>query len=108
MAKDFFISYSNADRAWAEWIAWTVEEAGYSVMIQAWDFRPGSNFVVEMARAAQAAVPTIVLLSPDYLNSTFTREEWEHLWRHFGPNDKRAILPVRVRKCDPRGALASL
>ena len=29
--KDFFISYNKADRAWAEWIAWHLEEAAYSV-----------------------------------------------------------------------------
>jgi hypothetical protein len=48
--KDFFISYNKADRTWAEWIAWQLEEAGYSVVIQAWDFRPGSNFVLDMQR----------------------------------------------------------
>ncbi|MGA9350971.1 MAG: TIR domain-containing protein [Anaerolineae bacterium] len=26
--KDFFISYNSADRTWAEWIAWQLEE-GY-------------------------------------------------------------------------------
>jgi hypothetical protein len=53
--KDFFISYTKADQAWAEWIAWKLEEAGYSTVIQAWDFRPGSNFVLEMQRAASTA-----------------------------------------------------
>ena len=42
--KDFFISYNKADRAWAEWIAWHLEETGgYSVAIQAWDFGPGPS-----------------------------------------------------------------
>ncbi|MCH8289827.1 toll/interleukin-1 receptor domain-containing protein, partial [Candidatus Poribacteria bacterium] len=36
--RDFFVSYNRADRAWAEWIAWHLEEAGYTVVIQAWDF----------------------------------------------------------------------
>jgi TIR domain len=43
---DFFISYNKADRAWAEWIAWQLEQAGYQTTNQAWDFRPGSNFVL--------------------------------------------------------------
>jgi TIR domain len=33
--KDFFISYNKADLQWAEWIAWTLEESGYIVVIQA-------------------------------------------------------------------------
>jgi hypothetical protein len=27
--KDFFISYNKADRSWAEWIGWELEEAKY-------------------------------------------------------------------------------
>ncbi len=51
--KDFFISYTGADRQWAEWIAFQLKEAGYTVIIQAWDFHAGKNFVLEMHRAAQ-------------------------------------------------------
>jgi hypothetical protein len=61
---DFFISYTQADRPWAEWIAWVLEEAGQTTMIQAWDFRPGGNFVVEMQRAAVGSDRTIAVLSP--------------------------------------------
>lgn len=38
---DFFISYNKTDKAWAEWIAWELEEADYTTIFQAWDFRPG-------------------------------------------------------------------
>jgi hypothetical protein len=75
-SKDFFVSYSGADRAWAEWIAWVLEEAGYTVVLQAWDFRPGSNFVLEMQQAAAQAERTIAVFSPDFLASRFTAPEW--------------------------------
>jgi hypothetical protein len=39
--RDFFISFNHADRAWATWIAWVLEEKGYSVFFQDWDFRVG-------------------------------------------------------------------
>jgi hypothetical protein len=74
--KDFFISYTKADKAWAEWIAWTLEEAGLSVIIQAWDFRPGGNFVLDMQRAASETEKTIVVLSPAYLEAEYTQPEW--------------------------------
>jgi hypothetical protein len=45
----------RASRAWAEWIAWTLEEVRYKVEVQAWDFRPGGNFVLVMQRAAAEA-----------------------------------------------------
>ncbi|MCK9928953.1 toll/interleukin-1 receptor domain-containing protein [Frankia sp. Mgl5] len=38
---DFFIFYTAADRRWAEWVAWQLEDAGPRVLIQAWDFVPG-------------------------------------------------------------------
>jgi hypothetical protein len=34
-AADFFVSYTSADRAWAEWIAWQLEAEGYQVAIEA-------------------------------------------------------------------------
>jgi hypothetical protein len=48
---DFFVSYTGVDKAWAEWVGWILEENGQRVVLQAWDFRPGSNFVIEMQRA---------------------------------------------------------
>ncbi|MBI5653313.1 MAG: toll/interleukin-1 receptor domain-containing protein, partial [Chloroflexi bacterium] len=71
--KNFFISYTSADQQWAEWIAWQIENAGYSVVIQAWDFRPGSNFVLEMQRAASEAERTLAVLSPNFLAARFTQ-----------------------------------
>ncbi len=54
---DFFVSYTQADRAWAEWIAWTLEEDGYRVLVQAWDFVPGSNWVQKMQDGVREAAP---------------------------------------------------
>ena len=45
---DFFVSYTQADRSWAEWIAWILEENGYRVLVQAWDFVPGTNWTQHM------------------------------------------------------------
>lgn len=106
--KDFFISYNSADRTWAEWIAWQLEEVGYTVYVQAWDFRPGSNFIVEMQGAAVEAACTIVVLSPDYLAASFTRPEWAAAFAHGTTSEKGALLPVRVRECDIKGLLHSI
>jgi TIR domain-containing protein len=35
---DFFISYRASDKSWAEWVAWQLEEAGYTTFLQAWAF----------------------------------------------------------------------
>jgi len=94
--KDFFISYTKADRAWAEWIAWQLEEAKYSVVIQAWDFRPGTNFVQSMQQAATEATRTIAVLSPDYLKSRFSQPEWHAAFAQDPTGEKGTVNALQV------------
>ncbi len=106
--KDFFISYTRADIKWAEWIAWQLEEAQYSTILQAWDFQPGMNFVLEMDKAATVARCTLVVLSPNYLSARYTQPEWAEAFRRDPKCEKGALLPVRVRKCEVEGMLGSV
>lgn len=105
---DFFISYTKADVAWAEWIAWQVEAAGYSTIFQAWDFRPGANFVLEMDKASREAERTIAVLSPGYLDATYTHPEWARAFAKDPRGDQSLLLPVRVLDCQPQGLLAQI
>ncbi|NEP01895.1 MAG: toll/interleukin-1 receptor domain-containing protein [Symploca sp. SIO2E9] len=106
--KDFFISYNGADKAWAEWIAWILEEAGYSVVIQAWDFLPGGNFVLEMHKAAAGTEKTIAVLSENYLNAEYTHSEWATAFTQDSQGQKRILIPIRVGECKPTGLLKPL
>ena len=96
---DFFISYNSADKAWAEWIAWQVEEAGFSTILQAWDFRPGGNFVLKMQEASEKAHRTIAVLSPNYLNADYTQPEWVAAFRRDPQGTNGILVPVMVRDC---------
>ncbi len=106
--KDFFLSYNRADRTWAEWIAWQLEDAGYTTTIQAWDFRPGSNFVLDVQRAAAEAERTIAVFSPDYLTALYTQPEWAAAFAQDPTSKDKTLLPVRVRECKPEGMLRPL
>jgi len=106
--KDFFISYTHPDQRWAAWIVWHLEEAGYSTLLQAWDFQAGSNFVLDMDAAARKATRTIAVLSPDYFDSKFTRAEWAVAFRRDPTGDQGWLLPVRVRPCDVEGLLGQI
>ena len=101
--KDFFISYTTADEKWAEWIAWQLEEAGYSVVIQAWDFKAGENFVIEMQNAATQCQKIIVVLSPNYLGAQFTQAEWASFFAGDPTGEKSWIIPVKIQPCDLKG-----
>ena len=100
---DFFVSYTSADRPWAEWIAWELEQAGHSVIVQAWDMQPGSNFVLEMDNATRAAERTMAVLSPAFLESRYCRAEWAAAFREDPEGEQRKLVPVRVRDCEPDG-----
>src|SRR5882724_57410 len=106
--RDFFISYNKADRIWAEWIAWKLEDGGYDVIIQAWDFRPGENFVIKMQDALNETQKMVLILSEDYLNSSFTTAEWTSVFASDPVAKERKLVPIRVRQCKPEGFLGPL
>jgi hypothetical protein len=104
---DFFISYASADRAWAEWMAWQLDAAGYSVLLQAWDFRPGRDFMHEMQRATTTARRTIAVLSPDYFTSKFSEAEWRAIFVKDPTGEGGLLVPVRICDFQPTGLLAT-
>jgi hypothetical protein len=104
----FFISYANEDRQWAEWIAWELEAHGQVAVIQAWDFRPGGNFILEMQRAAAGSDCTVAVLSEDYLKSAFGAVEWAAALARDPSGLHRSLVPVRVRPCELTGVLGQV
>ncbi len=103
---DFFISYATSDNDWAQWVAWQLEHcAGYRVFFQAWDFRPGHNFVVQMHRAAERSARTIIILSPAFLESEYVIPEWASVLATDPSGDFARLVPIRVREVEPPGLL---
>lgn len=82
-----------------------MEEAGYTTVVQAWDFQPGANFVLDMHRATTEAERTIAVLSPDYLNALYTQPEWAAAVAADPTGEKGLLLLVRVRECELTGLL---
>src|SRR5215469_7537400 len=87
---DFFVSHAGADRAWAEWVAWQLTEAGYSVELDVWDWAPGRNFVTAMEDALQRSDQVIALLSSTYLERSYTAQEWTTALQ------QHRLIPLRV------------
>lgn len=105
---DFFISYSPADEQWAAWIAWTLEEAGYRTVVQAWDFVPGTNFIDFMDRGVSESLAVIAVLSRHYERSTYGRMEWQAALRASPESPERRLLTVRVDEIPIEGLLATI
>jgi hypothetical protein len=104
--RDFFVSFTRADRAWATWIAWALEGAGYSVFFQDWDFK--GNFVLEMDKAHAHSRRTVAVLSPDYLASRFAAPEWAARFAQDATSEHDLLIPVRVRPCELEGLLGQI
>jgi hypothetical protein len=106
--RDFFISYNHHDAEWATWIAWTLEDIGFTAFIQDWDFGPGSNFVLEMQKGAALGDRTIAVLSPNYLASLFTQPEWAAAFVDDPAGLKRKLVPIVVAPTQLPGLLAPI
>jgi hypothetical protein len=106
--RNFFISYTAVDRQWAEWIAWELEEAGYTTILQAWDFTPGSHFVTAMHLATQITERTIAVLSRAYLESAYSEQEWQAAWADDPSGVERKLLVLRIEDCPRPGLLGQV
>ena len=106
--SQFFISYTNSDQPWAEWIAWQIEAMGHKTIIQAWDFSPGSNFVLKMQEACTSSDATVVVLSKEYLKKGFPASEWAVAFAQDPTGKKRVLIPVRVENVKPNGLLSTI
>jgi hypothetical protein len=102
-----FVSYNGNDKAWAEWIAWTIEDSGHRALLQAWDFLPGCTWPQQMHRFIIESDKVICVVSPDFLESDFAAAEWQAVFVDDPIGDRRRLLPIRVRDCKPHGLLGT-
>ena len=105
---DFFVSHQQTDRTWAEWIAWQLEAAGHTVLLQLWDFVPGTNWIKLMQDGVSRSARVIVVLSPAYTGSVFGAAEWQAIWAHDPGGAERRVIPIRVADCERPGLLAGI
>jgi WD40 repeat protein len=105
---DFFISYTQADRTWAEWIAWHLEAAGFRVLVQVWDMVPGVNWMKKMQDGVIHSDRTIAILSSSYLKSVYGQQEWLAAFQADPQGFTRKLVPVRIEDCDRPGILGQI
>jgi hypothetical protein len=102
---DVFISYrqQEPDKSWVRKILQRrLEAEGLRVCIDYRDFRLGAALVLEMARAVEQSRYTLAVLSPAYLESTFTELE-NVLAEHLGlEKSERRLLAILRQPCTPR------
>ncbi|MDR0824157.1 MAG: toll/interleukin-1 receptor domain-containing protein, partial [Prevotella sp.] len=97
--KDFFISYTHDDEQWAKWIAETLNDADYSTIIQAWDLKPGTDFVAQIQKALYFVDRFIPVVSKTYLSQTgWAQREWTSIFANAHSSEKNLFIPVCVEQ----------
>src|SRR3954447_3366444 len=90
---DFFISHAGRDTGWAEWLAWQLQQAGYTVALDVWDWAPGEDFVARMQQALESADRLLAVCTEAYFASVFGGAE---LRAAFAQQAVGRIVPVLV------------
>jgi ABC-type branched-subunit amino acid transport system substrate-binding protein len=85
-----------------------MEEDGYRVLIQAWDFVPGSNWLAGMQAGTRDAARTIAVVSDAYLTSVYGGAEWQAAMARDLDGSGRKLLVLRISECDLPGLLAGV
>ena len=99
---DFFVSHAGADRAWAEWVAWQLTDAGYTVELDVWDWAAGRNFMLAMIDALGRCDRVVALFSAAYFDrDRYTTEEWTSALVHQPGTGQGRLVPVRVEDMPP-------
>lgn len=95
--RDFFISFTGADRPWARWLARVLTEEGYTYWFQDQDFK--GNIPGNIAKAQEQSLRTIVILSEAYAKSGYSRSEWQMRYQEDPGGEKDLLILFRVDQC---------
>ncbi|RZM75655.1 TIR domain-containing protein [Leptolyngbya iicbica] len=100
-AYDVFISYSTQDKDWVRGeLLRRLEDAKLRVCIDYRDFERGAPTLEEIERAANTSRKTLLVLTPNYLESDWTLFERYLLQTKDPVNRKRRLLPLLKEPCE--------
>lgn len=105
--RDFSISYAREDRAWARWIAQTLQEEGHTVHLDVWNFSPGSDFTLELTEMLMSSLYVLAVLSPEYLKALRAQKNWKTVLTQRSRGSVTGTIGITVRPCDARDVLTS-
>ncbi|HMN26677.1 MAG TPA: TIR domain-containing protein [Caldilineaceae bacterium] len=106
---DVFISYSHLDQEWVKGaLLPQLEAAGLKVIIDERDFAIGVPSLVNMQRAVEQSRHTLVVLTPNWVQSEWT--EFESLLTTQGDPaaHRRKLMPLLLAACEAPPYIANL
>jgi len=97
---DFYISYASQDRIWAEWAAGELRRAGYTIMLDVWDWLPGDNIIMAREGALRRADRVLALCSAAYFGGGFTEQDWTAVMATVQHGKPGRLVPVWIEDLD--------
>ncbi len=96
-----FISYSHKDKEWVkDYLLKNLENNGISCHIDYRDFEIGKLSVLCMEEAIETCAKTILVYTPNWVNSEFAQFEGVMLQTDSPLNLNKKIIPLMLEKCD--------
>lgn len=97
---DVFISYNEADRPWVrDELLQKLEAAGFRVLDRFRDFEPGAIELTEVVRAVKSSRKTLLVLTPDWLQSDSNLYEIYLAQYPDRAALQRKVLPLKLKPC---------
>src|ERR1700730_14032167 len=104
---DFFLSRRGSVAAVAREVADVLTDKGYKVLIQDYDIPISASFVEAMHEAVKNSRDLIILCTPDYEQSPYTRKEFTSFEAERAQShEERHIIVLRCEDVPLRGLLA--
>ena len=106
---DAFISYSHKDSAWVrDTLVSRLEHEGLRVCIDFRDFEPGVPSLVNMENAVERSRKTLIVLTPDWVESEWTSFESLLVQTDDPAGRKARMIPLLLKPCRPPRRIAML
>jgi hypothetical protein len=106
---DVFISYSHRDSEWVrDWLLPRLEAAGLRVCVDFRDFELGVPSLINMERAAERSRKTLLVLTPDWIESEWTNFEALLVQTEDPIGLRQRTLPLMRERCQPPKRIAML
>ncbi|MGH8573604.1 MAG: TIR domain-containing protein, partial [Gammaproteobacteria bacterium] len=95
---DFFVSHAGTDEDWATWIAQELQNAGYTVELDVWNWAAGIDVIQATQRALDRASRMLEVWTPDYFDRKWAGMEHRASFAA-AQSEPGRLLPVMVRAC---------
>ena len=95
-----FISPAHGDKQWADWLGKRLVKHGFRIWTDSASVPTGESFIAELNRTIEKSDVVLALLSPNYFQSAWCRQETA-----VAAASKVPIIPVLVEPCEVQGFL---